>query len=92
MYYKKETFISNISVIVENYESRPATAKGTTIPRTMKLPTVSSLSANSATISWDTPEKASGAVLDNFMVIYSRIDNGYETERVTVGLVKSIEL
>ena len=90
--FKKEIVNSDINVSIENYESRPATAKGTAIPQTIKPPTISSLSANSATISWDTPEKASGAVLDNFMVIYSRTDNGDETERVTVGPVNSIEI
>ena len=37
--FKKEIVNSDINVSIENYESRPATAKGTTIPRTMKLPT-----------------------------------------------------
>ena len=58
----------------------------------MKPPTISSLSAYSATLSWDNPEVASGAVIENFMVIYSRTDNGDETERVTVGTVNSIEI
>ena len=90
--FKQEIVSSDKIVSIENYESRPATAKGTTIPRTMKPPTISSLSANSAALSWNTPEKASGAFIDNFMVIYSRTDNGVETERVTVGPVNSIEI